>query len=514
MIVFYHNNYKITEIVSSETGNFPNEINRNIVTVLLDFADRFKYEILVWCDESERSNLNITQIEKLFHHKKFLFSYNPTSENYFDRRLGYIEDSLYIKINKDVKYPTWQMSSAVGAVHASVLNACKNNLNAKDNFDYFLNSFARRAIMVGLFCYSEPKLLLQKKASKLKAKSNIYELFKFAKQHYRIRWVFLLLFNLLLFEKKFPLLPFLTSFFYKKRNFNPELLNEIPLNSNKKIIELGTIDVLIPTIGRKEYLLNVLNNLEAQTHLPKNVIIIEQNPDLNSQSDLDFIQNKKWPFIIKHHFTHQTGACNARNIGLPMIESEFAFLADDDIVFENNLLEKAMQTFKTTGNEVFLIACHLKSQTILPQSPVQFPIFGAGHAFVKSSCIKNLRFNMGFEFGFGEDADFGMQLRNNGYDVLYISTTTILHLKAPIGGFRTKPILRWQEDEIQPKPSPTVMLYRILYDTKEQIQNYKSMIFIKNLNRSFVLNPFAYILSFKQKWNKSVYWANELKNQA
>ena len=121
---------------------------------------------------------------------------------------------------------------------------------------------------------------------------------------------------------------------------------------------------------------------------------------------------------------------------------------------------------------------------------------------------------MGFEFGFGEDADMGMQLRNNGYDVLYISTTTILHLKAPIGGFRTKPILRWQEDEIQPKPSPTVMLYRILYDTKEQMQNYKSMIFIKNLNGSFVLNPFGYILSFKQKWNKSVYWANELKNQA
>ena len=120
---------------------------------------------------------------------------------------------------------------------------------------------------------------------------------------------------------------------------------------------------------------------------------------------------------------------------------------------------------------------------------------------------------MGFDFGFGEDADFGMQLRNNGFDTLYISTQTILHLKAPIGGFRTKPIVIWKDDKIQPKPSPTVMLYKLLYDTKEQIQNYKSMIFIKNLNSSFLLNPFKYIKTFRYKWNRSVFWATELKKQ-
>jgi GT2 family glycosyltransferase len=162
---------------------------------------------------------------------------------------------------------------------------------------------------------------------------------------------------------------------------------------------------------------------------------------------------------------------------------------------------------------VFLVACHLESQTVIPHQIKQFAVFGAGHAFVKSSCIKNLKFNMGFEFGFGEDADFGMQLRNNGFDILYISTSTILHLKAPMGGFRTKPVLSWQNDKIQPKPSPTVMLYRLLYDTEEQIRNYKSMIFIKNLNSSFLLNPFSYTKIFKQKWNRSVYWANELKNR-
>ncbi len=513
MIIIYHNKSKVTEIVSTETGIFTSKINRNIAEVLIDLTDKFRDEIVVWCHESERDNLNVSTIETLFHHKKSLFSYSSSTNNFLDNRLGYFEDSPFIKINKEVRYATWQMNSCVGAVHASVINACKKDLNAKDNFDYFLNSFAKSAMPHGLFCYSEPRLLMKKKVVESKIKSNTYELFRFTKQHYKTRWVFLLFFNLLLFEKQFQVVPFVFSLFYRKRNFNSEALNQIALASNKKIIEQGTIDVLIPTIGRKDFLLNVLNNLALQTYLPKNVIVIEQNPLENSQSNLDFIQNSKWPFVIKHHFTNRSGVCNARNIGLTMVESEFTFFADDDIVFENDLLEKAILTFQTTGNEVFLVACHLESQTVIPHQIKQFAVFGSGHAFVKSTCFKDLKFNVAYEFGFGEDNDFGMQLRNRGFDILYISTSRILHLKAPIGGFRTKPVLKWQEDAIQPKPSPTIMLYRLLYDTKEQLLNYKVILFFKNLNMEFIFNPVKYIRLFNKKWTRSIFLANELNNQ-
>jgi glycosyltransferase involved in cell wall biosynthesis len=513
MIILYHNKYKVTKVFSTEKCSFPNEINRNIVAVLLDFADTFKDEILVWCHEREKENLNSTDIEKLFHHNKLLFSYNSAINSYLGRLVGYIEDTPYIKINKEVKYATWQMSSQVGAVHASVINSCKKDLKVEFNFDYFLNSFARRAMINGLFCYSEPNLLLQKNNSYHSQKSNLFAFFKFTKQHYKMRWIFVLFFNLMFYEKRFPIIPLLFSLFYKRRNLDSVLLDKIPIKSNKRIINQGTIDVLIPTIGRKEYLLDVLNNLESQTCVPANVIIVEQNPNNNSKSELDFIQNKKWSFNIKHHFTHQTGACNARNIGLSLIESEFVFLADDDIVFDGNLLETALNTFQLLGNEAFLVACVLKTQTALSNPPRQFAIFGAGHAFVKSSSLKGLKFNMGYEFGFGEDNDFGMQLRNKGFDILYISTSVITHLKAPIGGFRIKPVLRWEKDQTQPKPSPTLMLFRLLYDTNEQLRNYKTGLFFKNLNSSFFKNPFRHIQKFKQKWNRSMYWANELKKE-
>lgn len=510
MIILYHNESKITEIVSTEGNDFSKEINKNIISVLFDFAHRFDDEILVWCHQNEKDNLNVTEIQSLFHHKKFLFSYNSSSHNFFDRRLGYIEDSPYIKINKKVRYATWQMSSQVGALHSSVLEACKNDLFEEKSFDYFLNSFGKRAITHGLFCYSEPRLLLNRSEKLSNKKANLQQLFKFTKQHYKTRWVLLLLINLFVYEKKIAILPFLSSFFYKKRTFNPLRLNTISIESSKKIIEKGTIDVLIPTIGRKPYLLDVLHNLASQTYLPKNIIIIEQNPLENSTSELDYIQNENWPFVIKHHFTNQPGACNARNIGLDLVESEFTFFADDDIVFENNLLENVMQSFESIANEVLLVSIHLASEEIIPQQPKQFSPFGTCHAFVKTSCIKGLKFNMGLEFGYGEDYDFGMQIKNRGFDFIYLSTFRILHLKAPMGGFRTKPVLQWHNEKIQPKPSPTIMLVRLTYETNEQIRSFKTILFFKNLNKSFFKNPATYIKMFKKKWNASLYWANEL----
>ena len=70
-----------------------------------------------------------------------------------------------------------------------------------------------------------------------------------------------------------------------------------------------------------------------------NVIIVEQNPKHNSESELDFFTTETWPFAIKHTFTHQAGACNARNIALTQITSEWVFFADDDIRIENDLLK-------------------------------------------------------------------------------------------------------------------------------------------------------------------------------
>lgn len=252
-----------------------------------------------------------------------------------------------------------------------------------------------------------------------------------------------------------------------------------------------------------------------QTHLPKNVIIVEQNTNPESVSELDYLTGQKWPFLIKHTFTNQAGACNARNVALSQIESEWVFMADDDIRIENDFIENALKNINRFGAFTGTFGCYANDFPVSKKHTIQmqWTSFGSGCSIVKSEFLEKVKYNSGFEFGYGEDSDFGMQLRNQGIDVIYFPTPEIEHLKAPIGGFRTKPVLAWANDNIQPKPSPTVMLYNQLHLTKEQINSYKTILFFKFYKIQTIKNPIRYYNNFKKQWMQSLYWANKLKSK-
>jgi GT2 family glycosyltransferase len=361
----------------------------------------------------------------------------------------------------------------------------------------------------GLLCYSEPRLL-KRKPEVVPTKTSSFTLFRFVKQHYRTRWVFLLLLNLFLYERKLPLLPFLFSLFYKNRSEININLDAIKVQSTRKELNQGTVDVIIPTIGRKNYLHDVLKDFSKQILLPKKIIIVEQNPEAGSTSELDYLTNEKWPFEIQHLFIHQAGACNARNLALDQTQSEWVFLADDDNRFEATLLQDIFEKIKQYGNPAVTTSYPQKGESKKYTKVIQWSTFGAGNSFVRRDLLEQLRFSTSFEFGYGEDGDFGMQLRNLGYDVLYFPEPEIIHLKAPVGGFRTKPVLRWHNDSIQPKPSPTIMLYQMLHNTQAQTNSYKTTLFFKYYKHQNIKNPIRYYLNFQKQWDSSVFWANEL----
>ena len=509
MIIIYHNKSKVTAISNINSIRIDKATDLSLATFLMGLAQEYSEELLVWCHERLKEELNVAEIEKLFHHHKLLLSYNPSVADFLDKSIGYVEESPFIQINKEVTFPTWQMSGFVGGIHASVLLAFKDNIVKDKDFDYFLCSLAKLGMRKGLLCYSEPRLLKKKQISILTKTSN-YTLFRFVKQHYKMQWIFLLLFNLMLYERKFPIAAFLFSIFYKNRSNNKINLDTITVQSSKKLVYRGTIDVIIPTIGRKSYLYDFLLDLKSQNHLPTNVIIVEQNPDEESTSELDYLTKESWPFMIKHTFTHQAGACNARNIALKQITSEWVFFADDDIRIGNDFVQKVLEEINKYGIKAVSMRCSQKGEGYKESVIFQWITFGAGCSFVFAESVKNCEFRMGYEFGFGEDGDFGMQLRNKGNDILYLPEPRILHLKAPVGGFRTKPLVRWQEDAILPKPSPTIMLYQISHNTHEQLLGYKTILFFKYYKHQKIRNPISYFINYKKQWNQSVFWANQL----
>lgn len=512
MIVVVHDQQKVTQLLidEQEITTFNGE---RVTTVIPKLLVQYPHDVLVWCHQTAKNNVAWTSLPELFDMDRKMLSYVPNT-NFFPEAIGYIEDSTSIKVNKKVTFPTWQMSSYVGGISTAVLVQLDSSIWKTDNFDYALNSIAKTYQSKGLFCYSEPKLLINLDAlcNKEKFQTNLNTLFLFVKEHYKSIWCFLLFFNLLIYERKIALGSWIKTVFFTKKYFSKAIVFN-SIESNAVAVSSQTIDVIIPTIGRKQYLYDVLKDLSVQTHLPKNVIIVEQNPEQGSQSELDFIKTEKWPFEIKHEFIHQSGACNARNRALSHVVSDWIFFADDDIRIENQLIASTLQIANDLNKEVFNLSCLQPNEKKTLLKITQWPTFGSGCSIVKTDVVKGLKYNLSYEFGFGEDGDFGMQIRNKGYDVIYLPEPEILHLKAPMGGFRTKPKLDWNEESIAPKPSPTIMLFALLHKTKQQLLGYKTTLFFKYYRLQSVKNPWLYYKMFQKQWQVSVKWANELKKR-
>ena len=505
MIVLVHDFHKVKKIEGVS------EVEYKIITQEVSIAKSiyllaFNYpsEVIVWCNESSYSKLNRAFIENAFHHNRYMYSYNPTG-NFFPEAIGYVEETPFINTNKHISYPTWQMSSVVGAMQSStILLTSKSYWEISNNLDYVLNTVAKLYQPLGLFCYSDPMLLVDSKFQIEYPKATSKELFTFVAQQYKWVWKHFLLFCFFIFEKRFCFLSWLASLFQSQLKHQKET---IVFEQPQKTIdwELETIDVIIPTIGRKKYLYDVLKDLSEQTHLPKNVIIVEQNPNLDSDSELDFLTTEQWPFQIKHVFTHQTGACQARNKALELLESKWCFFNDDDNRFDENLIKEALKFLIDYHLSVFSTNYLLKDETQLYNSISQTTIFGSGNSFIKSEITKTIGFELKLEFGYGEDTEYGLKLRNNGFDIIYNPYIKIIHLKAPMGGFRTKFVHPWEKEPIQTKPSPTVMYVKEKYSTKEQMLGYKLRLFLKTYKYHFWK-----VKGFEKQWKQSKYWSAKL----
>ncbi len=509
MIVIYHKNNKVVSVFDSDKNQELSFVSSNLSLTVYEQAKVKPNNILVWCHIDNKSFIDLDYIVSQCSQSNIMLSFSKN--DFMSSRIGYVEESPFLKVNKTVKYPTWLMSSLIGVMSSQSILAFEAILKSNTDFVYQLNVIAKIGMPKGLLCYSDPNLLLEGFPKQMEKEISNITFFKFVKQYYKWVWFYLLFFNILIFEKQFFVAPFFLSLFKRRKTKGLDFKRKKALNLNSNLLE--TYDVIIPTLGRAKYLLNVLRDLSNQTLLPLNVIIVEQNDIEKSVSELPYINNENWPFTIKHQLIQQTGACNARNLALKKITSNYVFFADDDIRFDKNVLEKSIVFLKSNKLKAITLSCRLKGEKEAFPVPIQWSSFGSGCSIVDSSILNSVQFNMAFEHGFGEDSDFGAQLREMGVDILYYPDVILNHIKAPVGGFRTLFKHPWEKGEIQPKPSPTVLLYKLLNETKYQLLGYKSILFFKYYRVQYVKNPFLYYKQFKKQWSVSLYWANLLKEE-
>jgi len=511
MILIVHNEGKLVKRIIADHEIIEDFSQNSIIEVFWELAEKYPTQLIAWCEEKIICYINSEDVWKgVFQNNHIMASYGVNT-CFFSEAIGYIDQLPFVNFNREVQYPTWQMSSDIGGVNGGVLLKFKGLFNEINDFDYLLNTIAKNGQQSGLFCYSSPELIKNQLQSLPLPKANNAQLFKFVYQNYNSIWAAVLLWCLLKYEGKFPIDQYLKSFFNKKKfklSIDLGVINGDSINTKN---EEFSVDVIIPTLGRKKYLQQVLIDIKNQTLLPKKVIIIEQNPEINSKSELEKIIGEDWPFKITHYFIHQTGACNARNIAMKEVISNWIFFADDDIRIKPDVLEKSSLEIMRYGFNALNLNCkQLNEITVFPKIK-QWGSFGSGTTIVKSSYAKKCKFSMVYEYGYGEDADFGMQLRNVGCDIIYHPHIEILHLKAPIGGFREKPSLPWENETPLPKPSPTLMSFVHTYYDPSQILGFKTSLFIKFYPKQAIRNPLRYIKLMRKRWRKSEIWAIKLQ---
>ncbi|WP_300438506.1 glycosyltransferase family A protein [Christiangramia sp.] len=507
MIYLKHINTKTVSSVLKD-GEQIQVLNSELIFCFWEICERFPEELVIWIDVEVDLELS-DDLHHIFKHDLIMASY-PLNSFFLPDSIGYVDQFPFVNPEFRVKYPTWRMSTDVGGIKAKTALKFKSIFQSIEDFGYLINSIAKLGQQNSLFCYNEPDLVKANSKNFYQSQASISQLFNFVAQHYKKEWLVVLFFCYIKYEKQLPLWSFIKSYF-KRSWFH----REIDLSDFKVILkrtkDLGdTIDVIIPTIGRPEYLRKVLLDLKAQTHLPSKVIIVEQNPDLNSKSQLDFIDNEVWPFEIVHHFIHTIGACNARNLAMRAITGDWVFFADDDIRLFENILKKSLEELHRLDICALNLNCIQPGENTFFEKIKQWAAFGSGTSIVRSSYALKCRFSEALEFGFGEDIDFGLQLRSHGCDIVYHPEVKITHLKAERGGFRYTLKERWDNSKLEPKPSPTMMWLVKKYYSIEMIRGYKVSLFLKYYKKQKIRNPIEYIQMMRSRWALSEKLSNKL----
>jgi len=508
MIILIHQ--KAQQVVKVLKGETEIKISDTLcVKAFWELAEKFPEEIIAWCEEKYIADLNIEQWSQIFHQDLIMASY-AVENAFLPDGIGYIDQLPFVNVNRKVLYATWQMSSDVGGIKGETLIKFKSLFEGINDFDFLLNSIAKIGQQNGLFCYSAPGLVRQTSDRKPETTATSIQLFSFVYRYYKTIWLSVLFWCHWKYENKFPLNAYLKAFLEEKCFLQKIDLSAIKIQSNKISETSNSIDVIIPTMGRPKYLLQVIEDLSLQSLLPKKVIVVEQNPDMNSISELPELHSKTWPFEISHHFIHQTGACNARNIALKGVDGDWVFFCDDDNRIKPEVLAKSLSEIRRYGIQMLNTAYLQPGEKVIFKIVKQWGTFGTGNGIIQRKFIENSIFSSIYEHGYGEDADFGMQLRQLGCDIIYYPEIEILHLKAPMGGFREKPVLAWEQEEPLPKPSPTLMAIALKYYTPQQIKGFKTSLFLKFYNTQRIKNPITYIREMRKRWEKSEEWAERL----
>lgn len=263
--------------------------------------------------------------------------------------------------------------------------------------------------------------------------------------------------------------------------------------------------MVIPTMGRRALLVDVLTDLAAQRLLPRRVVVVEQVPD--GAPDPGPLDAGDLPYELVYHRLERPGACNARNVAIGACRSHWLLLADDDMRYGPEYLESLVDV--ATRLRVDAVAAGVGGDVDDERWPRMWPYFGSGAALVTRSLFDDVGgFDRRLEGGFGEDYEWGVRARLAGAMVVHAPGIEVTHLHAPAGGFRSPHPHPWRGADVAPVPSPTVILSHRLWETPPMRRGWAAHYWAKRLTRRWTAGP----LAMRRQWRAAHTWADVLEH--
>lgn len=335
------------------------------------------------------------------------------------------------------------------------------------------------------------------------------------------------------------------AFLYVKQNFKKRNFNIcIPSRALNKIEGTPTVSYIVPTMGRQDYTLQLLDDLAAQSYRPTQVIIVDATPQQERQESLYKCIDYPFELIIK--WQESKGSCRARNEAIAFCHGEYIVFGDDDIRIPADFIEKHIRFLQTYNadacNGLDIKADNYKQdlndlQKKLDDFDFRKFLVGNAQSFSNAnSCVKKVFVDqlvgndINFDGGYGEDADFGLSLAKIGATVLNNPFSVNLHLKPPSGGYRfwgtqakilgkNRKKQPWELDTpvkwITPVPSPTIMYGILKHYSAHQLQEYKYknfLFYIINGSKAGILYRLLRLPYKNLQFKKSIFYARKLMN--
>lgn len=198
-----------------------------------------------------------------------------------------------------------------------------------------------------------------------------------------------------------------------------------------------TVTVVLPTVDRYPYLVPLLRQLQNQTVVPHEVIIVDQTPVGTRRHDLPEVAPGLPVTVVE---IPEPGQSTARNAAIRIASGDALLFIDDDDEIPPTLVADHLARLRP-GIDASSGA--VDDATAGPP-PVGFrhrrvsDVFPTNNTLLRRSALERSGlFDPAFDRGSRADHDLGMRLHLSGAQLVYDPDVEVYHHHAPVGGLRT-----------------------------------------------------------------------------